>query len=39
LSSDFKKPYITERNAIRYTDEVVYMIGDCVKVFEGTVEI
>jgi len=24
---------------IRYTDEVVYMIGDCVKVFEGTVEI
>jgi len=24
---------------IRYTDEVVYMTGDCVKVFEGTVEI
>jgi len=24
---------------IRYTDEVVYMTGDCVKVFEGNVEI
>jgi carbamoyl-phosphate synthase large subunit len=24
---------------IRYTDEAVYMTGDCVKVFEGTVEI
>jgi len=24
---------------IKYTDEAVYMTGDCVKVFEGTVEI
>jgi len=24
---------------IRYTDEAVYMTGDCIKVFEGTVEI
>jgi len=24
---------------IRYTDETVYMTGDCVKVFDGTVEI
>jgi len=24
---------------IKYTDETVYMTGDCVKVFEGTVEI
>jgi carbamoyl-phosphate synthase large subunit len=24
---------------IRYTDEAVYMTGDCVKVFDGTVEI
>jgi carbamoyl-phosphate synthase large subunit len=24
---------------IRYTDETVYMTGDCLKVFDGTVEI
>jgi carbamoyl-phosphate synthase large subunit len=24
---------------IRYTDEAVYMTGDCIKVFDGTVEI
>jgi carbamoyl-phosphate synthase large subunit len=24
---------------IRYTDDLVYMTGDCVKVFDGTVEI
>jgi carbamoyl-phosphate synthase large subunit len=24
---------------ISYTDEAVYMTGDCIKVFDGTVEI
>jgi len=24
---------------IKYTDDAVYMTGDCVKVFEGTVKI
>jgi carbamoyl-phosphate synthase large subunit len=37
--SDIKVQLLGGDLIIRYTDETVYMTGDCIKVFDGTVEI
>jgi carbamoyl-phosphate synthase large subunit len=37
--SDIKVQLLGGDLSIRYTDETVYMTGDCIKVFDGTVEI
>ena len=39
IDADIKVQLIGGELTVRYTEETVYMTGDCVKVFEGIVEI